>query len=136
MAAIAAHITSSIARWPRMTAMNQNDRQLIAELFERMRSVDRVDKDQDAEAFIHQSMRENADSPYLLVQSVLAQEVALQEAGQRIEELEAQITQNASAGFSGAGKRVPSGQPAPWEAGGDQSGASGRSSPANVWGAP
>ena len=60
--------------------MNHDDRQMIADLFERMRSVQNLDKDGDAEAFIHQSMRENGDSPYLLVQSVLAQEVALQEA--------------------------------------------------------
>ena len=65
--------------------MNNDERQMIADLFERMRTVQNLDKDSDAEAFIHQSMRENANSPYLLVQSVLAQEVALQEAGKRIE---------------------------------------------------
>ena len=61
--------------------MNVDERRMIAELFDRVRDVQNLDKDGDAEAFIHQAMRENPDSPYLLVQSVLAQEVALQEAG-------------------------------------------------------
>jgi hypothetical protein len=101
--------------------MNHEDRQLIADLFDRMRSVDGLDKDLDAEAFIHQSMRENGDSPYLLVQAVLAQEVALQKADERIRELEAQVargsadaqTSRASAGF-GRGQTAASA--APWEA--------------------
>ena len=67
--------------------MNVDERRMIAELFDRVRDVQNLDKDGDAEAFIHQSMRENPDSPYLLVQSVLAQEVALQEAGGRIGEV-------------------------------------------------
>lgn len=103
--------------------MNHDDRQLIADLFERMRSVQHLDKDVDAESFIHQSMRENSDSPYLLVQSVLAQEMALQEAGRRIEELEAQVGSSSahdirqSSGFSRGPADAPqTGQPAPWEA--------------------
>ena len=78
--------------------MINDERQMIADLFERMKSVQNLDKDGDAEAFIHQSMRENGDSPYLLVQSVLAQEVALQEAGRRIEELEAQVAGSSASG--------------------------------------
>jgi len=109
--------------------MNQDDRQLIADLFDRMHSVEGLEKDQEAEAFIHQSMRQNADSPYLLVQSVLAQEVALQKAEARIRELEAQVGQGAS-GRSSAG--FGAGEPAPWEAPKVASSGSG----AGAWGAP
>jgi hypothetical protein len=109
--------------------MNQDDRQLIADLFERMHSVEGLEKDHEAEAFIHQSMRQNANSPYLLVQSVLAQEVALQKAEARIRELEAQVGQVAS-GRSSAG--FGAGEPAPWEA---LKAASGGTS-AGAWGAP
>lgn len=94
--------------------MNQDDRHLIADLFERMHSCQGLAKDQEAEAFIHQSMRQNADSPYLLVQSVLAQEVALQKAEARIRELEAQVEQGSTAARSSAG--FGAGEPAPWEA--------------------
>ncbi len=117
--------------------MDHDERQMIADLFERMRSVQNLDKDGDAEAFIHQSMRQNGDSPYLLVQSVLAQEVALQEAGKRIEELEAQRAGSGasggrqSAGFAGGAAAVPTGSAAPWEAPSDAS-----STAAGVWGAP
>jgi uncharacterized protein len=131
----------------RRYTMNFDERELIAELFDRMQKVQNLEKDGEAEAFIHQSMRGNADSPYLLVQSVLAQEVALQEAGARIEELESQLKNagqsggpvsgaRASAGFSGAAATKPStGQPAAWEAPNNGS-ASANTGGASAWGAP
>ncbi len=104
--------------------MTPDDRKLIGDLFARMRDVRDLDKDRDAETFIHDQMRGNADSPYLLVQSVLAQEHALQQADQRISELEGQLADreqsgstapNRSAGF-GATASVPPAGPAPWQA--------------------
>ena len=71
--------------------MTPDERQMIADLFERMRSFGAVDKDRDADAFIAQAMRATQDSGYKLVQSVLVQENALQESGARIEDLEAQL---------------------------------------------
>ncbi len=47
----------------------------------------------EAEAFINQSVGRIPDSAYMLVQSVLVQEQALQDAGARIEELEAYVQQ-------------------------------------------
>ena len=108
--------------------MNHDDQKLIGDLFERMREVRNLDKDHDAEAFIHRSMRENADSPYLLVQSVLVQEQALQEAAARIETLERQIASQGargqtgearSSGFVGGGTSAlatNTAAPAAWEA--------------------
>jgi hypothetical protein len=71
--------------------MNGEERQLITGLFDRMRGVGAVEKDRDAEALISQSVRQIPDAPYMLVQSVLVQENALQQAGQRIEDLEARV---------------------------------------------
>jgi hypothetical protein len=45
-------------------------------------------KDRDAEALINQSVRAVPDAPYMLVQSVLVQEQALQAANERVLELE------------------------------------------------
>jgi hypothetical protein len=112
-------------------SMNQDDRQLIADLFDRMHTVEGLDKDRDAEALIHQSMRQNPDSPYLLVQSVLAQEVALQKAEARIRELEGQVGQRAP-GAARASAGFAADEPALWEA---PKAAAGRTS-ARAWGAP
>jgi len=71
--------------------MNGEERQLISGLFDRMRGVGQVEKDREAEALIHDQVRRNPDAAYLLVQSVLVQEHALQQAGSRIEELEARV---------------------------------------------
>jgi uncharacterized protein len=71
--------------------MTPDERQLISGLFDRMRSNGTVEKDRDAESLINQAVRQTPDAPYLLVQSVLAQEHYLQQAGGRIEELEARL---------------------------------------------
>lgn len=71
--------------------MNGDERQLITGLFDRMRGYGRVDKDRDAEALIADQVRSIPDAPYMLVQSVLVQEHALQQAAGRIEELEARV---------------------------------------------
>lgn len=70
--------------------MTPDERQLISDLFNRMRANGAVEKDRDAESLINQSARQTPDAAYLLVQSVLAQEHYLQEAAARIQELEAQ----------------------------------------------
>ncbi len=71
--------------------MTPQERQLIAGLFDRMRSYGAPDKDREAEALISQSLRANPDAPYMLVQSVLVQEQALQAANDRVLELEDQL---------------------------------------------
>lgn len=71
--------------------MNSDERQLITGLFDRIRGTGQIDKDRDAEALINQAVRQMPDAPYMLVQSVLVQEHALQQAGARIEELEERV---------------------------------------------
>ncbi len=73
--------------------MAPEERDLINGVFERMRSVGPIDKDREAETFINASVRQIPDSAYMLVQSVLVQEQALQQSEQRMQELEAQVDQ-------------------------------------------
>ena len=73
--------------------MTPDERQMITDLFERMRSFGPVDKEREADALITQSVRATPDAAYKLVQSVLVQENALQEAGNRIQDLEAQVAE-------------------------------------------
>ena len=71
--------------------MTPEDRQLISGLFDRMRAFGSVEKDGEAEALIRQSVQQNPDAAYMLVQSVLVQEHALQQADARIRDLEQQL---------------------------------------------
>ena len=68
--------------------MTPEERDLISGLFERMRAMGSIEKDREAEDFIARSVRQTPDAAYMLVQTVLVQENALQQAGERIEDLE------------------------------------------------
>jgi hypothetical protein len=85
--------------------MDNNERELISGLFERMRAQGYIEKDQDAAALIDRGVRQNPDAPYMLVQSVLVQELALQQADQRIRDLERQVqeAQSGRGAHSGGG---------------------------------
>jgi hypothetical protein len=71
--------------------MNSDERQLITDLFQRMRDYGAPEKDRDAEILINQQLRANPDAAYMLVQSVLVQEQGLEAANGRIQELEEQL---------------------------------------------
>ncbi len=73
--------------------MTPEERQMISDLFERVRSTGLQDKDREADALIAQLVRSTPDAAYKLVQSVLVQEGALDEQGQRIQDLEDQVRQ-------------------------------------------
>ena len=69
--------------------MTPQERQMLAELFERIRSTAANPRDAEAEAFIAQATREQPYAPYVLAQAALVQRQALDAAAQRIQELEA-----------------------------------------------
>ncbi len=71
--------------------MTPDERRLINGLFDRMRDFGAPEKDREAEALINQSVRANPDAPYMLVQSVLVQEQALEAANSKIQQLEDQL---------------------------------------------
>lgn len=71
--------------------MSPEERQMITGLFDRMRQQGQVDKDRDAEALIRDTVRQMPDAPYMMVQTVLVQEMALQNAQGQIEQLEDRV---------------------------------------------
>jgi hypothetical protein len=78
--------------------MNSEERRMIADLFERMRSYGPVEKEDEAERMIREEVRRMPDAPYMLVQSVLVQEMALRRADERIRELEDRVGELESGG--------------------------------------
>jgi hypothetical protein len=80
--------------------MTPEERRLITGLFDRMRNFGVPAKDREAEQLIQQSLREVPDAPYMLVQSVLVQEHALEAANRRVLELEDRV-HNLEEGASG-----------------------------------
>lgn len=71
--------------------MSPEERDLIVNLFDRIRDAGAIDKDRQAETLIRDAVRQLPDAPYVLVQSVLLQENALAEAQARIDELQARV---------------------------------------------
>ena len=67
------------------------ERELITSLMSRLKKVGGEPKDHEAEALIRQSVAEQPDAPYQLVQTVLIQDMALNQAQSRIAELEKQL---------------------------------------------
>lgn len=70
--------------------MDNQDRQAIEELFIRLSEVERQapPRDSEAERFIRDRISQQPSAPYLMAQTIVVQEVALQEAQRRIQELE------------------------------------------------
>jgi hypothetical protein len=112
--------------------MSPEERQLLVGLFERTKSAATAPRDQEAEAFIAEQIRQQPAAPYLLAQTVIVQDQALQGANARIEELEAQVRtlQSRPAGgflgglFGGQRQAPPPTRPAP------------AAPPSGPWGAP
>jgi len=71
--------------------MTPDERQMLAGLFERVRSAANGPKDSEAEAFISDAIRSTPSAGYVLSQTVLVQQQALEAAAKRISELDAQV---------------------------------------------
>jgi len=69
--------------------MTPQERQMLADLFERVKAAGGTPRDPEAERFIGDAVRETPSAPYLLSQTVLVQQQALEAAAHRISELEA-----------------------------------------------
>ena len=70
--------------------MTPDERQLLSGLFDRIRTASAGPKDREAEAFIADAMRSAPSAGYVMAQTVLVQQQALEGAARRISELEAQ----------------------------------------------
>lgn len=97
--------------------MSPEERHLLVGLFERTKSAAAAPRDKEAEEFIADQVKAQPAAPYLLAQTVIVQEQALEGANARIQELEAQVRtleSKGSGGFLGGflgGARRP--EPAP-----------------------
>jgi hypothetical protein len=108
--------------------MSPEERQLLVGLFERTKSAAAGPRDQEAETFINEQIKQQPAAPYLLAQTVIVQDQALQGANARIEELEAKVKELQSkpaggflGGLFGGGQRQappPPRRPAPPPQGG------------------
>ncbi|MBN9091653.1 MAG: DUF2076 domain-containing protein [Reyranella sp.] len=90
--------------------MQQQERDLIADLFGRLQQFENQQRDQEAERLIASYVGHQPASPYLLVQTALVQEEALKQAKARIAELEGKASGQGS--FLGNAPRGPWGSPA------------------------
>ncbi|WP_040567375.1 DUF2076 domain-containing protein [Magnetospirillum molischianum] len=73
--------------------MTPQERSLIQSVFDRLARLAGSPKDSEAEALILASIRQIPDAPYQLVQAVVVQEQALNEADARIAELQRQLAE-------------------------------------------
>jgi hypothetical protein len=71
--------------------MTPDERQMLTDLFARIKSAAYGPRDSQAEAFIADNVKALPVAPYLLAQTVLVQEQALGAASQRLQELEDKI---------------------------------------------
>ena len=70
--------------------MIPEERKLVEELFDRLATLEDVERDPEAERLIKDGLRQAPNAPYTLVQTVLVQDEALKRANSRIRELEGQ----------------------------------------------
>jgi hypothetical protein len=118
--------------------MSPEERQLLVDLFDRIRQNANNPRDREAEAFIADQVRAQPYAPYLLAQTVIVQDQALRAANERLQQLEQHVrelesegSRPSSGGFLGSlfggGDRGPPPQssvpPSRW--GGPQGGAPG-----------
>jgi hypothetical protein len=68
--------------------MTPQERQLVADLFDRLAALEKEPRDPDAERAIREGLTQAPHAIYALVQSVLVQDEALKQADARIRELE------------------------------------------------
>ncbi|QGM44889.1 DUF2076 domain-containing protein [Methylocystis heyeri] len=77
--------------------MSPEERQLLAGLFERIKNAASSPRDQEAESFINEQVKAQPSAPYLLAQTVIVQDFALQSANQKLQQLEARLRELESA---------------------------------------
>lgn len=109
------------------TTMDQTERQIIDDLFAKLRQADSGPRDPEAEAYIRDQVSRQPAAPYLMAQSLVMLEQALAATQQRVTALEQQVNQSRSGGgglfgslFGGSRppprpvQPVPAAAPAPW----------------------
>ena len=75
--------------------MTPQEQQLLTSLAERVNNTQLQEKDPDAEALLNQELSQNPDAIYILAQTVLVQNIALDQARAQVAQMEAQLQQQA-----------------------------------------
>jgi uncharacterized protein len=89
--------------------MSPQEKDLIVQLFERLRAAASAPRDPEAESFIRSQMSQQPYAPYAMAQTIVAQNQALAAAQERIRQLEADAPEpayygrEAESGFGGQG---------------------------------
>jgi hypothetical protein len=96
--------------------MNHEERQVIGDIFGRLRQVENQPRDPETERFIAERVREQPYAPYAMAQAIYVQEQALANLNAEVERLRAEVEQM---------RRQPQGGGGLWRA---SSGAAGRAS--------
>jgi len=81
--------------------MTPQERELIMKVAGRIQNAPQQTKDPEAERLISEQMARRPDADYLLTQAVIVQEYGLQQAQERIQSLEQELTQARSAPATG-----------------------------------
>jgi hypothetical protein len=95
--------------------MTPEERQRVADLFNRLAQLESSPREREAERMIAEGLQLAPNATYALVQTVLLQEEALVRANERIQEIEARLTrdeQPQTGGFLDTLRGALSGQPA------------------------
>ena len=90
--------------------MTPQERQLMAELFDRLATLENTPRDPDAEAMIREGFRRAPNAAYALVQTVLVQDEALKAANNHIQQYE-QAQARAATGAAARLSRLDARQP-------------------------
>ena len=85
--------------------MDQNERQIIDELFGKLRQAEAQSgpRDAQAEGFIREQVARQPAAPYLMAQAIVIQEQALAQSQARIQQLEEQLRSRPAASSGGGG---------------------------------
>jgi uncharacterized protein len=113
---------------PEVFFVTPQEKQLLEALAERVNATELQEKDADAEAFLNQSFKSNPDVLYILAQTVLVENIALEQAKAQVTELQQQLQQARqpahASSFLGSllGHRDPQPAPSPVQPGYGQQG--------------
>lgn len=83
--------------------MNDQERQIIADIFKRLEGVKDQPRDIEAERFIAEKLRAQPYAPYAMAQALYVQEEALKSLNEQMEQLRAENEQLQSRGSGGGG---------------------------------
>jgi hypothetical protein len=83
--------------------MNQQERQVISDIFDRLMQAANQPRDPEAERFIAEKLREQPYAPYAMAQSIFVQEQALANLNQQVEQLRAEVEEQRQQPQGGGG---------------------------------